>query len=361
MADCCDGAGVRMPEPHFVGTPAQCCTDQLPLFSTVGKGLKGDAFKVVVSDPDTTNETHLEGLSFDEASKTWTSEWVTENINGGELKYYYTLRPYTIPQTFTITFKYNRPGRPEWSWTTPAIPYIWTIDEDGGKQDPDGIVGSGVATLFIRKTTSTTWVEKLIYPNGTTRKDFNAPEAEKPWTVNLTFGIGGDVDVPNIDDLAKILGITVNDIRNIIGGKEFTINGVTAKDYREYIDKQDDLHKAAAVKESLEHLHKDLGFFTGTEHDWSDDFGGKGSVKAYIDWAVENATTNITNQYEDLLKQLLSHIFNGPTIQNHKLVWPDGSDDEKIPIGNINLLGSGDGTKYIKTHTGLVDGDVRTL
>lgn len=353
----CDGPGHRMPEPHRHLKPARCCDDQLPLFSRVGRGIKGDGFKVVISDPDTTDETHLEGLSYDEASKEWTSEWISENINGGELRYYYTLRPYTIPQTFTITFKYNRPGRPEWSWTTPAIPYIWTVDEDGGKQDPDGIVGSGVATLFIRKTTETEWTEKLLYPEGTTREDFNAPDAMKPWTVNLSFGVGGDVDVPNVDDIAKILGITVEDVRNIIEGNGFTVDGSSYADYKAYVDAMDDAHR----DEAIDHFHKDLGFGTGREHGYVDDFGGQPNVKAYIDQKVRQAVTEVTNKYDGLIKQLIARINGGPTLENGKLVWPSGSDGAMIPMGNINLLGDASGSKYIKTHDGVRDGDVRTL
>lgn len=358
----CDGPGYRMPEPHYQPKPAQCCDDQLPLFSRTGRGIKGDGFKVVISDPDTTNETHLEGLSYDEASKEWRSEWVSENINGGELKYYYTLRPYTIPQTFTITFKYTRPGRPEWSWTTPAIPYIWTVDEDGGKQDPDGIVGSGVATLFIRKTTVSEWTEKLLYPEGTTREDFNAPGPLKPWTVNLSFGIGGDVDVPNIDDIAKILGITIQDVRNIIADKGFDIGGVSYKDYKAYIDKMDDAHR----DEAIDHLHKDLGFGTGRDHDWTDDFGGQPSVKAYIDWKVQQAVTQVTNKYNAALADILSKVFGGGTLgDDGKIAW---GMDGKIPVGNMNVFGSSDtntsksGTNpRIVTHSGVSNGDVRTL
>lgn len=131
---------------------ADFCDDQLPVFSRVGRGIKGNSSKVEIAS-DSKCETKLKGMTYDEATKTWSSDWVSENINGGCLSYQYNLRPFTIPQTFTITFIYRRPGRDEWSWTTPAIPYIWQTGDDGQPTDPDHMVGSGVATLYIKKTT----------------------------------------------------------------------------------------------------------------------------------------------------------------------------------------------------------------
>ena len=159
-------------------------------------------------------------MRFDEASKEWKSEWLSENINGGCLSYQYVLRPYTIPQTFTITFIYKRPGRIEWSWTTPAIPYVWSASDTGEPADPDHIVGSGVATVYVKTTDEDSWTEKLLYPEGTGPEDYNTPAAEQPWTVNLEFGIGGDIEVPNLDDIAKIIGVTVEDIKKLVAAHE---------------------------------------------------------------------------------------------------------------------------------------------
>lgn len=231
---------------------ADDCDDQLPLISRVGRGIKGDSSRVRIVDPDSTNETYLEGGYWDEADKSFHSEWISENINGGELSYQYNLRPYTIPRTFTITFIYRRPGRPQWSWTTPAIPYIWTLDAAGKPdEDPDHIVGSGVATLFVRAGKDKPWNERLHYPKGTTRDDFNAPEAEEGWSATITFGKGGDVELPNFDELAKIIGISKNDIFNILDDKSFTIDGISAKNLIEYINKCD--------KRDLDHIHADHG------------------------------------------------------------------------------------------------------
>lgn len=335
-----------MNEKRYKDLRSPECSDQIPVFSAVGQGLQGDSFKVVVRDPDTESETHLEGMSYDEASKTWSSEWVSENINGGKLSYQYNLRPFTIPQTFTITFIYKRPGRKEWSWTTPAIPYIWSVDEDGNKQDPDATVGSGVATLFIKKTTEDTWHEKLIYPEGTTREDYNAPTAEKPWTVNIAFGIGGDIEVPNIDDIAKITGLTVDQIKQIIAGHTVTVDGLDIANLIDFIKKADN--------RLSDHIHADLGF---CDRDHGDNaFGGQATVKAYIDHRISelgNRITEIDNKLDGLqgkvnntLQDIVNKIYGGGTIgDDGHITWPNG---DKIATGNMNVYGGGT-ANYIKT------------
>lgn len=344
---------------------AENCDDQVPVISTMGRGLKGNAYKVELSDPDTDNETHLEGFRQDSATGEWTSEWLSENINGGKLEYQYNLRPGTDPRTFTITFKYTRPGRPEWVWTTPAIPYIWQVTDNGVQEHPDNVVGSGVATLFIKKTTDTSWTEKLIYPDGWTREDFNAPDAEEAWTVNLSFGIGGDVEVPNIDDLAKILGITVQDIRKIVEGNKFVINGISAENIINYIDKQDDNH----VDEALDHVHKDLGFFTGHDDEHaSTAFGGYKDVKSYIDAMiaakVADATTAITNSYKTYVNNVsksIGDIIYGATVDSDgKITIPSGT---KVPVGNINVFSGTADFKagYIRTSDAVEDNDIQAV
>lgn len=327
------------------------CDDQLPLISRVGRGIHGDGYKVTIDSPDSTSETHLHGYDVDGATGEVKSDWVSENINGGELSYQYNLRPFTIPQTFTITFVYRRPGRPEWTWTTPAIPYVWSIDEDGNKDQGDGIVGSGVATLFVKKTTDAAWKEMLLYPGGTTREDFNAPEAEEPWTVNLAFGVGGDIDVPNIDDIAKILGITVEDVRDIIAGNQVTINGVSVGNLLEYIDRQDDDHLDSA----LDHLHKDLGF-NETGHPDAGAFGGKDTVKGYIDDQIADVSsglddvkgdiTSLTSYVKNALTDIVNKVYRGGTIgEDGNITWPT---NDKIAIGNLNVY-SGGTSNYIRT------------
>ena len=338
--------------------------DQLPLISRVGRGIKGDSYKVEIAS-DSNCETILEGSYFDQASKEWHSEWVSENVNGGCLSYQYNLRPFTVPQTFTITFIYRRPGRPEWSWTTPAIPYIWTIDDSGETAPPDGIVGSGVATLFIKKTTDAAWTEKLVYPQGTTREDYNAPEAEDAWTVNLSFGIGGDIEVPNIDDLAKIIGITVDDIKKLVAGDTVTINGVVVGDIIDYIDKQDDNH----LKDALDHVHEDLGFDDG----FLPGDGGETSVKEYIDQAIADIKGDsdmdlgqLEQYVKNALGDILSKIFGGGTLgADGHITWPTESQASKIPVADLNIFSNSTPTDSTYTDAirsrALSDDDVRTV
>lgn len=353
------------PEHHFHhefhNHHAPDCDDQLPSFAHVGRGLKGDGFLVRISNPDDCTQTYLEGLSYDEATKEYHSEWISENINGGELSYQYNLRPFTDPRTFTITFIYRRPGRCEWSWTTPAIPYIWTIGDDGTDSNPDHIVGSGVATLFIRASRNDAWNERLHYPKGTTRDDYNAPQAGEAWSATITFGKDGDVQLPNFDELAKILGVRKGDIFNILEDKTFTIDGITATDYRDWL---------------LKHLHKDLGFGTGDSHDWTDDFGGEATVKAYIDKKFQdlktiiNVQANHINNLYGLLDDIIGHIYGAtktevaagssssstvPDDKGWKISW---SPNAKIPQGNLNVYGGDSRGKYIKTHDNETNDDV---
>lgn len=311
------------------------CDDQLPLFAHVGRGIKGDGFLVRISDPDDCTQTYLEGLSYDEATKEYHSEWISENINGGELSYQYNLRPYTDPRTFTITFIYRRPGRCEWSWTTPAIPYIWTMDGDGDAQEnPDAIIGSGVATLYIRASKKDQWNERLHYPEGTTGEDFNAPAPEEAWSATITFGHDGDVQLPNFDDIAKIIGCTTGDIFDILQDNSIHWHGIEADNLLDYINKCD--------KRDRDHFHKDLGFPDAMDDDHAEQgaFGGKDNVKEYIDWAIANA-----------MKKLGDLIFNATVDDDGNIQLPEGT---KIAVGNMNIYAGDNKENWIKTD---VDGE----
>lgn len=343
----------RLPfPPDGVDRAADECSDQLPLYSRIGRGIKGDSYRVTVDDPDTECETHLHGWYYDEAAKEYRSDWTSENVNGGRLFYAYNLRPYTIPRTFTMTFIYKRPGRTEWSWTTPAIPYVWTVDNGGQfQEDPDNaIVGSGVATLYIRASKSDPWKERLHYPEGTGPEDYHTPAPEEAWSATITFGKGGDVEVPNFDDLAKVLGITKEDIYNILEGNTFTFNGVEADNILDYVDKCD--------KRDLDHLHKDLGF-NQTGHAETGAFGGKDNVKDYIDdkvGGVAGSLSNLELHFKNLLAALGDLIF-GVTFNGDGTI-KDRPAGKYVPTGNINLI-SPDTTLAIQTHDGEKTGDVK--
>lgn len=318
------------------------CDDQLPLISRVGRGIKGDSAIIKVHDDENGAATYLEGLTYDEASKTYKSEWISENINGGKLMYQYNLRPYTIPRTFTITFIYRRPGRTEWSWTTPAIPYIWTLDDAGKPEEfPDHVVGSGVATLFIRTMHDDDWNERLNYPDGTTRDDFNAPLADEAWAATITFGNGGDIEVPDFDDIAKIIGITKEDLYNILEDNSITINGIDASNIIEYIDKCDERDK----NDVLDHVHADLGF-NQKDHPDNGAFGGEDTVKKYIDKKFSDMNTTIN----DFKSQLAGLIYGATIDANGNIVIPTGT---KIPVGDLNVF-AGDSTPANTTYADAV-------
>lgn len=325
------------------------CEDQLALFSRVGRGLKGDSFVVrIVGDSDM--ETYLEGLTYDESTHTYNTEWITNNINGGRLDYQYNIRSYTNPQTFTITFRYRRPGHEEdeWAWTTPAIPYTWDADDDG-VADVDDIVGTGVATLFVKKTTEPTWIttniptshtilealqrqEKLLYPDSWLREQFNAPVPGDPWTVNLTYGVNGDIDAPNIDDLSKVLGITVENIRNIIAnyGDDYPTATIPDVDYKHYVDRRD--------AEDLAHIHGDMGF---GDHLINDDNDHSNlTIKKYIDNMIDNV----------LLSSVDPTLLNiTKTTKNHNLDGSNFAYGIQYSFDPVNPI-AGNGIKLVNSN-----------
>lgn len=338
---------------HPIDRAAPDCDDQLPMISTVGRGPQGYGYKVEISDPDTCTETYLEGFLYDPVTGEYKSEWKSENINGGELSYQYNLRPHTIPRTFTVTFIYRRPGRCEWSWTTPAIPYVWTLDPAGEPdEDPDHVVGSGIATLLVKtchegewnyeptpdgfdKETGKSHHERLWYPMGpdgerTTRDQFNAPLAEEGWSATLVFGrgngeMGGTIDVPDFDDLANFLGQDKQDIiYNILEqgeeGEPTTFpDGIDAWNYTDWI---------------LKHIHKDMGWWNQDEdhwkpgegygdHDWNGEFSGDlpykcDNIKEYIDWAIYHAIKNMStpgdSQFNNLLPRPVRYTSGDDTV-----------------------------------------------
>lgn len=393
---------MRNGKPYF-DRCADDCDDQLPLISRIGRGLPGNSYKVQIKS-DSDCETYLEGMTYDAASQTWSTDWVSENINGGKMMYQYNLRPYTNPQTFTVTFRVKRPNRPEWVWTTPAIPYLWDADNDG-KADVDDIIGVGVGDLFLKKTTESKWNyptvtvsdyakgkmtsekhDKLVYPDDWTRDMLNAPAPGEAYTVNLQYGIGGDIDAPNIDDLAKILGISVENIRNIIKNSPVPADTISDQNLKKYIDRMDDEHQAAAEANAEAHIHTDMGFGSTSKDSQFPSDGGSSSggkwvhpivkdkgkegnttstattVKGYVDEGdkilqariknleglLDTANTNITNlttelnKYKQLFADLLKKVYTGDKATytkdssgNWTITWPTAG---KIPVGELNVF-----------------------
>lgn len=337
---------------HDIHHVAPECDDQLAVFSGVGRGLRGDGYKVVIKS-DSEMETYLEGLLYDAATNTYSSDWISENINGGKLMYQYNLRPHTNPQTFTITFRYVRPNRESgWVWTTPAIPYIWDADNDG-LADVDSIIGVGVGTLFMKKTSDPVWFrnnlptshnidetanrqEKLLYPNDWTRDMFNAPKPGDPWTVNLQYGIGGDIDAPNIEDLAKILGVNVDFLRDLVENRDLpgandtfgTKPNGDPINTKEYIDQGD-----AALDEKIddlsEHIHQDMGFGDILINDGNADTANpkRNTIKKWIDWL-----NDLINDLDSKVDALDDHIHEDMGFGT--ILVNDGDSDSQSPKRN---------------------------
>lgn len=313
------------------------CDDQLPIFSQVGRGIPGDSYEVRITDPDTTNETYLSGWRFDQATKQWSKVWDSENINGGELFYYYNLRPFTNPKTFTMTWIYRRPNRPEWSRTTPAIPYIPNTDGDG-EPGVDGLVGAGIANLFVREGVNAPWVQQyrtggltetpvtsdngrygqINWPVGTTPKDFNAVAPGEAYAATLTFGYGGDIEIPNLDDLAKILGWSRSDLERWLNDQQDA--ATNSNNVKHYIDKNvEDLQgQVDVIRNRVTSLETRVT-----------------NVENRVTQIEQNIVT-LTAKYDKTLADIINKIFLGATINaDGSITWPTTG---KIPVGDLNIF-----------------------
>lgn len=394
---------------HHEDRGCDCTDDQLPVISRVGRGIQGDGFIVRIVDPDDCTQTYLEGLRYDAQNGEYHSEWVSDNINGGELSYQYNLRPFTVPQTFTITFIYRRPsgkgamsgfnaegelvdmssgksvtkprcccigsspdwgkelGLPDncsWSWTTPAIPYIWDADGDG-EPDADHMVGCGVADVYIRTANKDypdlingqnpdddAWIEKLIFPPHTHAMDYNAPKPLEPWSVNLTFGlVGGDVLVPNLYDLAALLGWSAGDLYDTAEGEPGHLDG--SDNVKDYIDDQLGFGDGILVGNDGPLTIKDI---LGWDENY---FKNGGTVKGYIDGLLDDMLKKIfyggretEPKYDVNNNTPAGKLVIGEDNQPH-ILWTTPAS-ERIAIGNMNLYGGTNMENWIRTDE---DGD----
>lgn len=338
----------------FVNRWAPCNDDQLPAINQVGRGIAGNGFIVRPKDDGNCEEFFLQGYSVDGATGEEHLEWESRNISGGwlhDLNHTYRVRPWNDPPTFNMTFIYHKPPCCSWAWTTPAIPYCW--DEKGPY--PEKMVGTGVATLFIRTDSvdhdekvgakgnpvDNQWIEKLIYPDGTTRENFNAPDPLEEWTVNLTFGLlHGDVLVPNIYDLADILGWSADNLYNSVDGQPSQYcKGVSQRCY-------DDIHKYIDGNDQwlLDHFHADLGFPEETrpgEFDPGDETQGDKdtayTVKQYIDWWL-NFLLNRVSSPGSCINIELTHDLAGQLYQREKTTNRNNWSDEDLKLGGSWLI-----------------------
>ena len=361
---------------------APACDDQLPIFSRVGRGIKGDDITAHVEERD--GHIYLVVEQIDGATGEHTI-LIDRAIDGGYLEYEYNLNPFNDPSTFTLTFHYDHPDHElSWDWTTPAIPYMWHVDPETGEPVATGIIGSGVSSLFLKKTydewetpsdddtphtlTEASDVqEKLLYPLGWRRSSFNAPNVANPWTVNLSYGIGGDIDAPNLEDISKIIGVDPGFIERIIEERTvpleitFGDDPVTGDPYnvKNYIDNLD------------EHIHEDMGFGDILVNDGDADTQTpkRNTIKKWLDWIISrlgfgdlinpgnNVTVKqyidngddslqdqidaLTAKYDQALADILNKIYSGSGTNTMdpdtgEITWGVASGN-KIPIADINI------------------------
>lgn len=185
---------------NLFNTSVGSCDGQQVLMGSVGRGPSGKSFKVEI-EQDTIDTTQLSGSIYDPTTKAWNQDWITENINGGHLTCQYIVTDNTTPPTFRLRFVYSRPGHDEWSVLTHPVPYI----PEGSDQ-----ATAAVSNVFVRSDTSGAYQGLIVYPEGAAFES----HAGDPWTVNLTFGIGGNVELPNLTNLSKILGWSVSQLRS---------------------------------------------------------------------------------------------------------------------------------------------------
>lgn len=258
--------------PHndwVVDRCADRCDDQLPLFSQVGRGLQGNGFEIELEEDDDHTWTILKGYDVDPHTGEKTERWRSDNINGGKLTHRFIYNPVTNPKTFQIEFTLTRPDGLGWTDITPAIPYLW-----------DDEMNVGVATLFVKKKGSTAWTqievkdsdtphsiseavgefEKLIYPPGKVRSAYDMPQPGDPWTVNLEYGKGSDIDVPTTQEEEADIAEVLSHLHEDLGINQAAANNPamaplkgdggtkTVWDWIQY-----------AIDKAEEHLHKDLG------------------------------------------------------------------------------------------------------
>lgn len=295
------------------------CDDQLEFAARVGRGVKGDSFKVEVTDDEVGQAfTQLHGYTFDETAKNWIKVWDSENVNGGRLYVSEKINITDNPKTFTLNFIYERPGRTSWSLTTPAIPYLYDHPRRG----------SDVADVMLMDHTKCSdlgkcdmWKDPLVYDQDLPREKFNAPNPPggKDKVSDTPVEHKGDVwgvflDVAEFNELAKILGWTYEDLVksiNIETGR-FTkplkgtgeYSDVSADTVLEFIQSIV-LKEKREREDEIQELREKIG------------------------------------RYEKIITAIVNKVYGTNTIDFKKgtITWENSGDEWKIPLGNINVYG----------------------
>lgn len=111
---------------------ADNCDDQLPLIARTGRGPRGDSCRVALQE-NAKDDVRIDGYVQDGMTMEWAKEWTSGNLSAGKLDYSLTINQESTPRTFSITLCYTRGGEEIWSFTTPAIPYVFnnlpTVEE----------------------------------------------------------------------------------------------------------------------------------------------------------------------------------------------------------------------------------------
>lgn len=256
---------------------APLCDDQLPIFSRVGRGPKGDSVYATIDDgwlivtDDEGNEQKCK-------------------IGSGELTCSILYNLEDTPQTFTMTFVYTEDGEVKWRTVTPAIPFY------GEAGDADQTAHVQTVWVYDGNKETPSWTEKLVYPN-----DFvgTHPAQGTTWTSNLIVApgpieIGGQTVQPDI-----------------------------------IVPNEDDIYA---------HLHADLGWPTTGENavEYVGD-GGTDTVKDLIEDMIGDAIDTALAPILQTLGDILNKIYLGGTRDSSTgvVTWPN---TDKIAIGDLNIF-----------------------
>lgn len=318
------------------------CDDQLEFTARVGRGVKGDSYKVEVEDdPKGQATTTLHGYTFDETFKDWIKVWDSENINGGRLYLSEKININDEPRSFTLTFIYKRPGRQDWHLVTPAIPYL----HDHPRR------GSDVADVMLMdhskcKDTGECdmWKDPLVYDQDLPREDFNAPNPPggKSKVSDTPVEHKGDVwgaflDVAEFNELAKILGWTYEDLVKSINvetgrftkplkGKKYTdVEADDVLDFIETLVKKIEIYfedKIAELRTRMQHLE---------------------AIVAYQSSSLQSCLEALTKKfYGNNNVEKTTHplpVTPVPIPTTYDTYSIDFENDNKAAVGNINVYG----------------------
>lgn len=374
---------------------ADKCHDQAPIFMKAARGIRGNSYIVEVTDDELAeNMTYITAKEYDEITKTYTEKWRSDNINGGRLQCFYHLNKQNEPKTFTLTFVYTRPKTPgkadahertRWAFTTPAIPYMFEGDTP--------MMGSIVGTIFLKdhkfssggSAENDKYKEMLTYPivpGEDIRDNFNAPyppggknkisgttrQGDTPESSGTHMPNGTEwnvyMDLTEFDEFVKVVGISRTKMINIINdiADQFTPSAGTSnfnKDFRGVEGSTLPTIASDNIKEYIDDMMKRENLL---RHNADND------LQEQIDAAnerirkLEQYVAALTDAYDDVFQSLLDKIYGptdtvhgkGGTISTTYEPIPSGSEtptqipvksisfnfnnDDKIPVGNMNIL-----------------------